>query len=582
MNVFALCLSGVLLAPAAGSAQLDKYPSPGADAPGDPLYTNSASSFQEGLRDTVWFGGDDGHGVAVLDGVWDWDDIPPGGDPHEGWTSVDRTDNSRAYFGWVNEDSFSVHGDPVVPVFTGSSGQIWCGIHQDEADARDFPTGMGYQDLMRQSALSPGIPIDPSSEAIDLELRYFNDTEWGYDFTHVYIRSYDDNDLLLGEHLIDSFTSTIGSHLNPAQYDGHVPPGTLSSSATRFRLEFRVFSDASWSDEDGLNDSILGAFAADDITIDTGTTLAEYDFESGPQGWTFARREPVGRHMGIVAEEIYLEWFTQIGPQGDCRLAGNALELIDEEGSPYNIPGHPPGHGEWAISGKIPRVGYDPETWPETYVFFDEFVHVTGWWDGSGVYYRIARRVYPYTTPQNPEPHWGPFLSGSFQMAGLDSCRSVAKRLYDAADCDSLQIAIEVYCRCEDLVPPDSCLIPGDSHGSPLIDNVRVAFIGESGSSVDDQNDGDEAPWLSVTPNPSTQSVRLIYRVNRPDRVRLGIYDAAGRRVRMLLSEVAAPGAGSVVWDGRDDRGVQVDAGIYFGRLELRNTILSQRTVVLR
>ena len=47
----------------------------------------------------------------------------------------------------------------------------------------------------------------------------------------------------------------------------------------------------------------------------------------------------------------------------------------------------------------------------------------------------------------------------------------------------------------------------------------------------------------------------------------LGVYDVSGRRVRTLLAGVQPAGSRTVTWDGRDDAGTQLRAGMYVLRL---------------
>jgi hypothetical protein len=63
-------------------------------------------------------------------------------------------------------------------------------------------------------------------------------------------------------------------------------------------------------------------------------------------------------------------------------------------------------------------------------------------------------------------------------------------------------------------------------------------------------------------------------------RVRLQVYDVRGRRVRTLLDDVRAPGHHEVHWDGRDDRGVRVESGVYLYRVDA-GSFSSMRKMVL-
>ncbi len=59
-------------------------------------------------------------------------------------------------------------------------------------------------------------------------------------------------------------------------------------------------------------------------------------------------------------------------------------------------------------------------------------------------------------------------------------------------------------------------------------------------------------------------------RFSLPERghVALNVYDAAGRLVRELEGGVMGAGLHTTVWDGRDDRGEQGAAGVYFARMQ--------------
>jgi subtilisin-like proprotein convertase family protein len=61
------------------------------------------------------------------------------------------------------------------------------------------------------------------------------------------------------------------------------------------------------------------------------------------------------------------------------------------------------------------------------------------------------------------------------------------------------------------------------------------------------------------------------------------VFDASGRRVRMLAAGGLAPGIHSVRWDGRDDRGETVAPGVYFARLAWAGVArASERIIVVR
>jgi flagellar hook assembly protein FlgD len=85
-----------------------------------------------------------------------------------------------------------------------------------------------------------------------------------------------------------------------------------------------------------------------------------------------------------------------------------------------------------------------------------------------------------------------------------------------------------------------------------------------------------------VYPNPVTDGMSVQLSLARSGRVSLGVYDLAGRRVRMLLD--GDPGAGLHVigWDGRGDDGRAVANGFYVVRLRTDGVSQSRTVRVLR
>ncbi len=71
-------------------------------------------------------------------------------------------------------------------------------------------------------------------------------------------------------------------------------------------------------------------------------------------------------------------------------------------------------------------------------------------------------------------------------------------------------------------------------------------------------------------PNPFNPSVRIQFRLDPETvsrRVRLEVLDAAGRRIRTLRDCPVRPGENERIWDGRDDSGRIVPAGLYLVRV---------------
>ena len=87
---------------------------------------------------------------------------------------------------------------------------------------------------------------------------------------------------------------------------------------------------------------------------------------------------------------------------------------------------------------------------------------------------------------------------------------------------------------------------------------------------------------LASAPNPFVARTTLRFELSRASRVRLELYDIAGRRVRQLYERpLAMAGDYAIDWDGRDDRGVAAPRGVYFARLETERSAQTSRLVRL-
>ena len=88
--------------------------------------------------------------------------------------------------------------------------------------------------------------------------------------------------------------------------------------------------------------------------------------------------------------------------------------------------------------------------------------------------------------------------------------------------------------------------------------------------------------WSRPSPNPSHGSVVFAIRLPSAGPVRLEIFAVDGRRVRTLMGGWHPVGALDVTWDGADDAGHPVAAGLYFARLDAGGSRLRQTVVRLR
>jgi hypothetical protein len=87
---------------------------------------------------------------------------------------------------------------------------------------------------------------------------------------------------------------------------------------------------------------------------------------------------------------------------------------------------------------------------------------------------------------------------------------------------------------------------------------------------------------LQNSPNPFNPRTTIGYSIPEACRVRLEIFDAAGRRVRLLVDEIRQKGGHSVDWDGTASAGTPAASGVYFYRLTAGKSTLTRKMVLLR
>ena len=88
--------------------------------------------------------------------------------------------------------------------------------------------------------------------------------------------------------------------------------------------------------------------------------------------------------------------------------------------------------------------------------------------------------------------------------------------------------------------------------------------------------------WLDQNhPNPFNPVTTLQFAVPTQARVVMKVYDVAGRAVRTLDPGELPAGDHVVTWDGADDSGGRVSAGVYFVRLRSATTERTRKVTFL-
>ena len=83
-------------------------------------------------------------------------------------------------------------------------------------------------------------------------------------------------------------------------------------------------------------------------------------------------------------------------------------------------------------------------------------------------------------------------------------------------------------------------------------------------------------------PNPFNPSTTISYRLPRDSNLNLSVYDVLGRKVKVLASGVYSRGNYTTQWNGKDQKGQQVSAGLYLYKIQADNFIDSKKILLIK
>lgn len=83
-------------------------------------------------------------------------------------------------------------------------------------------------------------------------------------------------------------------------------------------------------------------------------------------------------------------------------------------------------------------------------------------------------------------------------------------------------------------------------------------------------------------PNPFNPSTQIEYQLPVAGKVSLVVYNALGQQVRVLAQGYHQAGSHAATWDGRNDQGAAVSAGVYFYRFEGKGLVETHQMLLLK
>jgi hypothetical protein len=544
--------------------------------------------------DTVWFGGThwdpaDGRweaNITTADGdLWTFDS---GVDSNwEGWTVRDLTlrppptlppgNPDNADFRWTNESLYALYGTPGTDLFPATTppdtGAIWCSKYEVEADDLCYLEGQGYGGKWAHEARKV-FAYGGTGDA-RLTFKYFNATEKNYDFTYLYLEFNGVRETAPRR----TYTGPLGNPTGKRTDILTIPAASIPGGTSEITAVFRFVSDGGWSDEDGGSPTIYGPFCCYDFHYEDLGTPANDDedtFETGPDGWTFHQKPAVGAFVDLTPADELPEPAVPCDP-----FSGNVVTFFDKEAAP-GAPRHPAGQHAIAVSPVIDLAEAGLADLSDIVVSADAYVDA--WWpEGVGV--RAWFRVYPVSCPSTGLPmeadvdwvmydptYWYLPSPTCFDDEVIDGIPTSGHAF------SYLRVTLEVEEYCATIT---ECTSPGGNE-SPWFDNLRLGVVLQNPVVGADAPPRPTAPALAVLPNPARASVRVEYAVPAAGPVSLRIYSLGGALVKTLVDQAMGAGRFEAEWNGRDDQGRPVAAGVYWARCGAGGRETARRLVLLK
>ncbi|MEW6684874.1 MAG: FG-GAP-like repeat-containing protein [Candidatus Edwardsbacteria bacterium] len=118
---------------------------------------------------------------------------------------------------------------------------------------------------------------------------------------------------------------------------------------------------------------------------------------------------------------------------------------------------------------------------------------------------------------------------------------------------------------------------------SPTLDDITIDYFPLG---VEEQESSkfkvQSSKLMQSYPNPFSQQTAISYQLSVSRSARLVIYNVAGQLVKTLVSGPQSQGVHTVNWDGTDNKGNRVSAGVYFVSFEAGDYKATKKIVCLR
>ncbi|MEO0225317.1 MAG: FlgD immunoglobulin-like domain containing protein [candidate division WOR-3 bacterium] len=87
---------------------------------------------------------------------------------------------------------------------------------------------------------------------------------------------------------------------------------------------------------------------------------------------------------------------------------------------------------------------------------------------------------------------------------------------------------------------------------------------------------------VNIKPNPFKATTSIIYQLTVPTNVEIKILDATGQVIKTFAAGYLDKGVHRITWNGRDNNGERVNAGVYFLRIKTEKDQIQTKFILLK
>ncbi len=138
---------------------------------------------------------------------------------------------------------------------------------------------------------------------------------------------------------------------------------------------------------------------------------------------------------------------------------------------------------------------------------------------------------------------------------------------WEAPDSMDLRLSFDTPGRCRDIFVVDSFIYIAAWDSFMIYKYITTGIAGRDNKFASLQS-------LIAFPNPFNNQTQISFTIPTRSFVSIEIYDALGRRVRDLAGGYFIPGHYNVIWNGKDNNGLQIASGVYYAKLSTKSGII--------